>query len=135
MIVAPRRNSYTVDLRVRDGAARGSGGAATVARIGCTRGCASASSALRASALLDLARAEDAVEAARRSLALAPNEEWGHRLLGAGLVQQGRLQEALDALQEAVRAEPDSVLAHLGLAQLFYHRARTGRRPWRSKPP
>ncbi|MEU7689455.1 CHAT domain-containing protein [Microbispora hainanensis] len=59
---------------------------------------------------------EAALEAARQAIGRDPQDEWGHRLVGAALERLGRDTEAVAAAREAVRLAPGSWAARLRLA-------------------
>jgi tetratricopeptide (TPR) repeat protein len=59
-----------------------------------------------AEALQDLGRGKDASEAARRAIELAPDDAWGHYLLGRILAQVGRNAEAAWFLSTAATRAP-----------------------------
>jgi predicted O-linked N-acetylglucosamine transferase (SPINDLY family) len=71
----------------------------------------------------DLAAAEGAY---RDGLALSPDRSDGHYLLGSLLGQSGRLDEALEHLEEAVRLDPSMAAARLDMGNVF----RVQGRPW-----
>jgi tetratricopeptide (TPR) repeat protein len=56
-------------------------------------------------------RYEKAVEWARQSVRLNPDDELGYRSLAASYAQLGRLDEARAAVKEALRIDPDLTLA------------------------
>lgn len=59
---------------------------------------------------------EAALDAARQAIGRDPQDEWGHRLVGAALERLGRDTEAVAAAREAVRLAPGSWAARLRLA-------------------
>ena len=76
-----------------------------------------------AESLRALGRPEEAGDAARRALALAPSLAQPRNTLGLLALDCGRLDEAAAAFREAARLRPDFAAAHVNLG-----RARTG--PW-----
>jgi FkbM family methyltransferase len=67
---------------------------------------------------LQLDRPEDATQAARRAIALAPREARFHNTLGAGLWLAGRSGEAVEAVEYAVKLQPTLVESHLNLGEM-----------------
>lgn len=57
------------------------------------------------------------LEAANRLVALAPEEEWGHRICAFALERLGMHTEAARAASEAVRLAPDRWQTHVRFAQ------------------
>jgi Flp pilus assembly protein TadD len=72
-----------------------------------------------------LGRAGEGLRLAERAAALAPADDWPHRLRSAHLLALGRRHEALAAAGEAVRREPDGLASLLTLfeAQFRLRRA------------
>jgi tetratricopeptide (TPR) repeat protein len=64
------------------------------------------------SPILQLNRLDDAEAALKSALALAPDEEWFHRLDAAIKEQQCDFPEALDAVDEALRLAPEEPQGH-----------------------
>lgn len=62
---------------------------------------------------------ETALRFAEKAIAVAPDEEWGHRLRSVVLNAQGRKKEALQAAAEAVRVEPFEPFALQVLANAY----------------
>lgn len=71
-----------------------------------------------ASRYLENGRLPETAEAARRALALRPDEARSHLLLGVALAKQRRFAEAEPALRSAARLDPDSSDAWSNLALL-----------------
>ncbi|BEP14362.1 hypothetical protein acdb102_26730 [Acidothermaceae bacterium B102] len=67
-------------------------------------------------AYLRLDRDEDALQAAGRAAALAPESDWPHRLASHALESLGRKQEAVQAAAQAVRLSPDVWQGHARFA-------------------
>jgi FkbM family methyltransferase len=67
---------------------------------------------------LQLDRPEDAIQAARRAIALAPREARFHNTLGAGLWLAGRSSEAVEAVEYAVKLQPTSCQSHWNLGEM-----------------
>jgi adenylate cyclase len=57
----------------------------------------------------------EAITAAERVIALAPNWEWGHAARGLALAQEGRFLEASGAMRRALRLNPRASSALLGM--------------------
>jgi Flp pilus assembly protein TadD len=70
-----------------------------------------------------LGRTREGLELAERAAALAPEDDWPHRLRSAQLMQLGRTADGLRAAREAVRLDPDGFAPLLTLFE-----AETGRR-------
>ena len=64
----------------------------------------------------------------RRAAVISPQNADVHRNLGLALSLQGRTDEAIEELQEALRIQPDSVDAQKTLAEALSGRDRTRRR-------
>ena len=60
-----------------------------------------------------LGQATRMLEAANRAVALAPEEEWGHRLASIALARLRQLEEAVRAAGEAVRLDPNGWRTHV----------------------
>jgi len=60
-----------------------------------------------------LGQAARMLEAANRAVALAPEEEWGHRLASIALARLRQLEEAVRAAGEAVRLDPNGWRTHV----------------------
>ncbi|MEU0267074.1 tetratricopeptide repeat protein [Nocardioides sp. NPDC006303] len=73
--------------------------------------------ALRAQCLLGQGDHAAALEAANRVIALAPEDEWGHRLCALVLGEMDLDQEAVRAADEAVRLAPDEWRTHKVFAE------------------
>ncbi|MBI4861218.1 MAG: tetratricopeptide repeat protein [Candidatus Riflebacteria bacterium] len=67
-------------------------------------------------------RYPDAIEAYRKGLALEPGFSTAHNNLGALYLQSGNDQQALEHLEQALLAAPNSRNVHRNLAKLLYHR-------------
>jgi serine/threonine protein kinase/Tfp pilus assembly protein PilF len=63
---------------------------------------------------------ERAIEIERRALALDPRLADAHTWLGSALLALGRIDEAIAAMREAIRLEPDNGQAHQGLARAYW---------------
>lgn len=63
---------------------------------------------------------EDAIEIERRALSIDPTLADAHAWLGAALINLGRNDEAIAAVREAVRLEPDNGQAHQTLARAYW---------------
>jgi tetratricopeptide (TPR) repeat protein/predicted Ser/Thr protein kinase len=63
---------------------------------------------------------EDAIEIERRALAIDPELADAHTWLGAALLALGRTDEAIVAIREAIRLEPDNGQAHQALARAYW---------------
>jgi serine/threonine protein kinase/Tfp pilus assembly protein PilF len=63
---------------------------------------------------------ERAIEIERRALTLDPRLADAHMWLGSALLGLGRTDEAIAAIQEAIRLEPDNGQAHQGLARAYW---------------
>jgi tetratricopeptide (TPR) repeat protein len=61
----------------------------------------------RANALHLMKRYDDAIESARKGLALAPEDPYLHHALARALFQLGRTQEADAAIRESLRIDPE----------------------------
>ena len=72
---------------------------------------------LLALALDALKRSRAAEEAARAAVAVAPDNEWAHRVLSAVLYRAGRPRMALAAAEEAVRIAPNQMQGHVLISQ------------------
>jgi tetratricopeptide (TPR) repeat protein len=68
---------------------------------------------------------DDAVTAAKQSLARKPDFAATHALLGKIYLRQGAIPEAVAALERAIQYRPTLVQAHLHLAQAFRKLGRT----------
>ena len=66
----------------------------------------------RANALHVLKRYDDAMDAVRKGLALAPENPWLHHAMARSLFQEKRLEEAEQAILESLRLYPDDAEAH-----------------------
>lgn len=66
----------------------------------------------RANALHVLQRYEDALDAVRCGLALAPENPWLHHAMARSLFQEERFEEAERAILESLRLDPDDAEAH-----------------------
>ena len=75
-----------------------------------------------AAALVEIGRADAAIEHAQAAATLRPNDAKILATLGTTLARVGREDEARAAYQRALGADPDSTLAHLGLGVLFAER-------------
>jgi TolB-like protein len=58
------------------------------------------SHSVRSTILIDLRRYDEAIQAARKSLELAPNREWPHQLIGDSLILMNRPDEARKELKQ-----------------------------------
>jgi tetratricopeptide (TPR) repeat protein len=67
---------------------------------------------------LQLEKTEEAIQAARRAVGLAPQEARYHNTLGAGLWLAGRSSDALTAVEHAVKLAPDLCESHLNLGEM-----------------
>jgi TolB-like protein/Flp pilus assembly protein TadD len=67
-----------------------------------------------AGALIGLRRLDDALPVAQRAVALWPNDDFAHHMLGAVLARQGRLNEAIAELDEADRLAPGGGFLNTG---------------------
>ena len=63
---------------------------------------------------------EKAVTVGRRAIQLDPSLADAHRWLGSALLSLGRFDEAISAIGEAVRLEPDGAGAHQSLARGYW---------------
>jgi serine/threonine protein kinase/Tfp pilus assembly protein PilF len=63
---------------------------------------------------------ERAVESERRALALDPDFAEAHMWLGAALLQQGRTDDAIAEMREALRLDPQNGMAYQGLARALW---------------
>jgi tetratricopeptide (TPR) repeat protein len=63
---------------------------------------------------------EKALETERRALAIDPDLADAHAWLGAALLGLGRTDEAIAAIQEAIRLEPENGQAHQALARALW---------------
>ena len=63
---------------------------------------------------------EQAIEIERRALAIDPELADAHMWLGSTLINLGRTDEAIVAIREAIRLEPDNGQAHQALARAFW---------------
>ena len=63
---------------------------------------------------------EDAIEIERRALSIDPTLADAHAWLGAALTNLGRTEEAIPAIREAIRLEPDNGQAHQTLARAYW---------------
>jgi non-specific serine/threonine protein kinase len=61
-----------------------------------------------------------AVDLERRALALDPDLSEGHVWLGGALLTLGRVDEAVAALHDAIRLDPENGQAHQGLARAYW---------------
>ena len=61
-----------------------------------------------------------AIDLERRALAIDPEVADAHMWLGASLLNQGKVDEAITELRYALRLEPDNGQAHQGLARAFW---------------
>jgi serine/threonine protein kinase/Tfp pilus assembly protein PilF len=61
-----------------------------------------------------------AIEIERRALAIDPELVDAHMWLGAGLLNLGRIPEAIAEIREALRLEPDNGQAHQALARVYW---------------
>ncbi|MBA3640331.1 MAG: tetratricopeptide repeat protein, partial [Acidobacteria bacterium] len=61
-----------------------------------------------------------AIELERRALTINPELADAHMWLGASLLNQGKVDEAIAELRSALRLEPDNGQAHQGLARAFW---------------
>jgi predicted Zn-dependent protease len=67
---------------------------------------------------LTLGKAAEANEAAKRAVALRPDAEGYHAVLGVIAVKLGDRETAAREFREELRRHPDSAAAHAGLKQL-----------------
>lgn len=63
-----------------------------------------------------LGRTKEMLEAANRAVAVAPDQEWGHRLASIALARLRLPEEAVRAAGEAVRLDPNGWRTHLQYA-------------------
>jgi non-specific serine/threonine protein kinase len=63
---------------------------------------------------------DKAIELGRRALALDPELSDAHAWLGSALLNLGRVDDAIAAIREAVRLEPDNGQAHQALARCYW---------------
>jgi tetratricopeptide (TPR) repeat protein len=63
---------------------------------------------------------DHAIEVLRRAISLKPSLVEAHSWLGLAFLNIGRIREAIDALTDAVRLEPDNVTALQGLARALW---------------
>ena len=63
---------------------------------------------------------EKAVEVGRRAIQLNPKLADAHRWLGSALLSLGRFDEAINAITESARLEPDDAGVHLSLARAYW---------------
>jgi len=63
---------------------------------------------------------EQAIEIERRALSIDPDLADAHTWLGAALLNLGRTDEAMAAMREAVRLEPDNGQSHQALARAYW---------------
>ncbi len=75
-------------------------------------------------------RPADALAAANRAVALAPQEDWPHRLASLLLSDLGRHKVAVRAAQEGVRLAPHQWQSHSRLASALSHLPSGGREAW-----
>ena len=61
-----------------------------------------------------------AIDLERRALTIDPELADAHMWLGASLLNQGKVDEAITELRNALRLEPDNGQAHQGLARAFW---------------
>lgn len=61
-----------------------------------------------------------AIEIEQRALSLNPNLAEAHTWLGASLLNRGKIDEAIAAMKEAVRLDPEDGQAHQGLARAYW---------------
>jgi tetratricopeptide (TPR) repeat protein len=69
--------------------------------------------------LFEIEMREEALEAYRQTVALAPDHETGHIRLGSTLGNLGRSKEAITSLERALELNGDNPDAHLSLAKIF----------------
>jgi len=79
---------------------------------------------MRASALVELKRPEEAISAATRALELNPNLLQAHVSLGRALALTGRDEEAARELEKAASTDTDGML-HYGLFKVYKKLGRT----------
>jgi non-specific serine/threonine protein kinase len=60
------------------------------------------------------------IDLERRALAIDPDLAEGHMWLGGALLSLGRVDEAIAAIQQAIRLDPDNGQAHQGLARAYW---------------
>jgi tetratricopeptide (TPR) repeat protein len=63
---------------------------------------------------------EKAIQIERRALAIDPDLSDAHMWLGAALLNLGRTDDAMAAIQQAIRLEPDNGQAHQALARALW---------------
>ena len=63
---------------------------------------------------------QKAIELERRAIAIDPELADAHMWLGSALLSLGRADEAIGAIREAIRLEPDNGQAHQGLARAYW---------------
>ena len=63
---------------------------------------------------------EQAIEIERRALSIDPDLADAHTWLGAALLNLGRTDEAMAAMREAIRLEPDNGQSHQALARAYW---------------
>jgi non-specific serine/threonine protein kinase len=63
---------------------------------------------------------EKAIDIERRAIAIDPDLADAHMWLGSALLNLGRTDEAIAAIREAVRREPDNGQAHQALARAYW---------------
>jgi serine/threonine protein kinase/tetratricopeptide (TPR) repeat protein len=61
-----------------------------------------------------------AIDLERRALAIDPDLAEGHMWLGGALLALGRVDEAIAAIQQAIRLDPENGQAHQGLARAYW---------------
>jgi adenylate cyclase len=61
-----------------------------------------------------------AIDLERRALAIDPDLTEGHMWLGGALLGLGRVDEAISAIQQALKLDPDNGQAHQGLARAYW---------------
>ena len=61
-----------------------------------------------------------AIDLERRALTIDPELADAHMWLGASLLNQGKVDEAIAEMRNAIRLEPDNGQAHQGLARAFW---------------
>ncbi|MEW6127008.1 MAG: protein kinase [Acidobacteriota bacterium] len=64
--------------------------------------------------------AEKAVELERKALSMNPKLSHAHQWLGAAYNTLGRYDEAIEAIKEAIRIEPNNAGAHASLARTYW---------------
>ncbi len=76
---------------------------------------------LLASAHLERGQRAEALDCARRAIALHPDEEWPHRIASIASLRRMRSRESAREARECVRLAPGLAVAHAQLAEALSH--------------